>query len=79
MKKKKGVTPLCVSHLEIRAKSFDEIEEKIRKIKDCVTPFDEVWAYFSLARNCSDRDRCPSCTFRRKKKQKNENPHNSNK
>lgn len=79
MKKGKGVTPLCVEHLEIKAKSFEEFEEKIHKLKDNITPFDEVWGYFSLARNCSDRDRCPSCIFHRKKKQKNESPRNSNK
>lgn len=79
MKKEKPYKYCSVELSHFSAKSLEEVEEQIRKLKEKnITPFDEVWVYISLGRNCNDRDRCQPCIFRRKKKQKPENPHSSN-
>lgn len=78
MKKEKPDKYCSVELSHFSAKSLEEVEEQIRKLKEKnITPFDEVWVYIFWGRNCNDRDRCQPCIFRRKKK-KPENPHNSN-
>ena len=71
MKKEKPDKYCSVELSHFSAKSLEEVEEQIRKLKEKnITPFDEVWVYISLGRDCNDRDRCQPCIFRRKKKQK---------
>lgn len=78
--KKEKIPPYCVRHEGFFIfKTFDEALKKLTdlSVKCSSEDYDEVLVNISLGRNCNDRDRCQPCIFRRKKKQRPENPHNS--
>lgn len=74
------IPPYCVRDKGLFTfKTFDEALKKLTELSvECSSEaYDEVLVNISLGRNCNDRDICQPCIFRKKKKQKPENPHNS--
>ena len=82
IKKEEKVPPYCVRYKGLFTfKTFDEAAKKLSELSEKYSSedYDEVLVNISLGRNCSDRERCHPCIFRRKNARKTRSPRNSNK
>ena len=73
MVKKEKIPPYCVLYKGLLTfKSFDEAAKKFSELSEKYSSedFDEVLVNISLGRNCTARDRCRPCIFRKKNARK---------
>lgn len=71
--KKEKIPPYCVRYKGLFTfKTFDDAAEKLSELskKYSSEDFDEVLVNISLERNCTDRERCRPCIFRRRNTRK---------
>lgn len=70
MKKEEKVPPYCVRYKGLYTfKDFNDAAKKLSE-KYSSEDYDEVLVNISLGRNCTDRERCRPCIFRKKNARK---------
>ena len=71
--KKEKISPYCVRYKGLFTfKTFDEAVKKLSELSEKYSPedYDEVLVNISLGRNCSDREKCRPCIFRKRNARK---------
>lgn len=71
--KKEKIPPYCVQYKGLFTfKTFDEVVKKLSELsqKYSSEDYDEVLVNISLGRNCSDREKCHPCIFRKRNARK---------